>query len=130
MILQWTSLVPRSTYRSSIIPPVGMSVGSNTVVVAIVCHFGDDPDSGHYQCLFISSGSCWMPDDGKEAIRCPVVNPICRSAYLIPQEDLNMWWRRPIGSPSKICTLIFPIDLLGTAFSGGAIQVYLSTFAS
>ena len=52
-------------------------------MVAIVCHFGDDPDSGHYQCLFISSGSSWMTNDGKETIRCPFINPIRRSAYII-----------------------------------------------
>ena len=56
--------------------------------VAIVCHFGDDPDCGHCQCLFLSSGSSWLTDDGKTATRCPVVDPIRRSAclfWLIPQ---------------------------------------------
>ena len=87
-------------------------------VVAILCHFGDDPDSGHYQCLFVSSGSSWMTDDGKEAIRCPVVDPIRRTAYLfwiVPQDDLNLWWRRPIEDLHTDLS-----DLLATAFSGVA----------
>ena len=59
-----------------------------------------------------------MTDDGKEAIRCPVVDPIRRSAYLIwiiPQDDLNMWWRRPIEDLHTDLS-----DLLATAFSGVA----------
>ena len=84
-------------------------------VVAIVGHFGDDPDSGHYQRLFLNSGISWLTDDGKPATRCSVVDPIRRSAYLfwlVPQEDMNMWWRRPIGNMTVDLS-----DLLATAFS-------------
>ena len=84
-------------------------------MVAILCHFGLEPESGHYQCLFLSSGSSWMTDDGRSAVRCPVVDPIRRSVYLfwlVPQDDLSHWWRRPIEEQTVDLS-----DLLATAFS-------------
>ena len=83
-------------------------------VVAVLCHFGAEPWSDHYQCLFINSDSTWMTDDGRGTVRCPVVDPIRRAAYmywLVPQEALNTWWRRPVEESVDLS------DLLATAFS-------------
>ena len=82
---RWTSLdaeVHIPIFNNSI--GLGMSGGLQYRVVAIVCHFEQDPDSGHYQCLFLSSGSSWMTDDGKigqSGARSLI--PVRRSAYLI-----------------------------------------------
>ena len=56
-----------------------------------------------------------MTDVGRTVVRCPVVDPIRRSAYLfwlVPQEDLSLWWRRPIEEQTVDLS-----DLLVTAFS-------------
>lgn len=82
-------------------------------VVSILCHFGSEPTNGHYQCLYISSGSSWLTDDNRTATLCPVMDPLRRAAYLywlVPHDELSMWLappdrtappqRRFAGSPS------------------------------
>ena len=101
---------------NSFLPLFGISVWEAYRVVSILCHFGSEPTNGHYQCLYISSGSSWLTDDDRAATLCPVMDPLRRAAYLfwlVPHEELSLWWRRPIEQhrPSEDLS-----DLLATAF--------------
>ena len=119
MMLLWTSHVLRSICRSSTTPWAKTWIGSLTEwwpsCATLMMNLG-----AANQCLFVRSGSSWITDDGRAPVRCPIVDPVRRAAYmywLVPQDALSLWWRRPVEELADLS------DLLATAFSNWAVRL-------